>query len=354
MSYDIIGDIHGHDGALIGLLQKMGYYDKHSVWRHPERTAIFVGDFIDRGPGQLETLRIVRNMVEAGSALAVMGNHEFNAIAWHTPHPGKEGEYLRARSAKNHAQHAAFLAETEHDPALRQDIIDWFLTLPLWIELPGLRVIHACWHPGQMAILKPHLDAGNRLNMDLVHAASQRGSDEFIAVETILKGPEVTLPDGLKFVQGGVLRNEARTRWWDANATTFKQSALVDAQTESLLPDLSIPEAVRPGYDGDRPVFIGHYWMSGVPQLLAPRVACVDYSVAKSGPLVAYRWDGERDLHAESFEFYPVSTPGCSNQPAAGSALSLRSATTVSGSSTPTAKPCLLPDYQFKDRHEPG
>lgn len=81
MRYDIIGDVHGHDAALTGLLQKMGYREQDLVWRHPERTAIFVGDFIDRGPGQLETLRIVRSMVDAGSALAVMGNHEFNAIA---------------------------------------------------------------------------------------------------------------------------------------------------------------------------------------------------------------------------------------------------------------------------------
>jgi hypothetical protein len=301
MSYDIIGDVHGHNVALTDLLHKMGYRKEDSAWRHPDRTAIFVGDFIDRGPGQLETLRIVRGMVDAGSALAVMGNHEFNAIAWHTPHRELEGEYLRARSEKNYGQHEAFLAKTAHDPDLHQEVIDWFMTLPLWIELPGLRVVHACWHAMHMAIIKPHLDDGNRLNLDFVHAASQRGSPEFIALETILKGPETTLPDGRTFTQAGHRRTDARTRWWNANAITFRQSAMVDAQTEPHLPDLPVPEAVRPGYDGDRPVFIGHYWMSGVPQLLAPRVACVDYSVGKNGPLVAYRWDGERELDAGRF-----------------------------------------------------
>jgi hypothetical protein len=47
---------------------------------------------IDRGPKQLATVDLVRRMVEAGSARGVMGNHEFNAIAWATPdpeHPGK-------------------------------------------------------------------------------------------------------------------------------------------------------------------------------------------------------------------------------------------------------------------------
>jgi hypothetical protein len=45
---------------------------------------IFVGDFIDRGPQQREVLRIARAMCEAGSASAVLGNHEFNAIGWAT------------------------------------------------------------------------------------------------------------------------------------------------------------------------------------------------------------------------------------------------------------------------------
>ena len=46
----------------------------------------------------------------------------------------------------------------------------------------------------------------------------------------------------------------------------------------------------------DKPVLVGHYWMRGTPQLLARRVACVDYSAGRGEPLVAYRWDGETDL----------------------------------------------------------
>jgi hypothetical protein len=301
MGYDIIGDIHGHADGLIVLLRKLGYRESDGCWRHPERTAIFVGDFIDRGPGQLETVRLVRSMVDAGAALAVMGNHEFNAIAWNTPHPELPGEHLRRRSAKNLEQHAAFLAETEHDPELHQDILDWFLTLPLWLDLPGLRVVHACWHPTDMAELAPLLLPGNRLSAGLVVEVSRKGSRVFQMVENILKGPEVPLPDGRSFPQGGHMRKEARVRWWDASATTFRQAAIVDAQTQPLLPELSIPAGVIPGYDGDKPVFFGHYWMTGAPQPLAPRVVCVDYSAGKGDPLVAYRWDGERNLMQEHF-----------------------------------------------------
>jgi len=49
MNYDIIGDIHGHAGALCVLLKDMGYQEHGGVWRHAERKAVFVGDFIDRG-----------------------------------------------------------------------------------------------------------------------------------------------------------------------------------------------------------------------------------------------------------------------------------------------------------------
>jgi hypothetical protein len=296
MAYDIIGDIHGHADALVALLHKMGYRDQAGFWRHPERSAIFVGDFIDRGPGQLETLRIVRGMVEAGSAQAVMGNHEFNAIAWHTPHPDQPDEYLRKRSAKNHGQHAAFLAETAGDPELHQDIVGWFLTLPLWLDLPGLRVVHACWHPGEMAEIAPSLHPGNKLNAGLVEAASRRGSPEYRIVETILKGPEVTLPEGKAFPQGGHMRTDARVRWWDSSAITFRQAAIVDAHTQALLPETLIPVDRVLGYDDQKPVFFGHYWMTGKPRLLAARVACVDYSAGRGQPLVAYRWDGEQNL----------------------------------------------------------
>ena len=138
MAYDIIGDIHGQADKLHGLLGHLGYENRAGAYRHKERTAIFVGDFIDRGPRQLESVMTVRRMVEAGSAQAIMGNHEVNAIAWHTPDPDRQGEFLRPHDgeigAKNRSQHAAFLAEVENDPATHAEVIDWFLTLPLCVD----------------------------------------------------------------------------------------------------------------------------------------------------------------------------------------------------------------------------
>lgn len=52
----------------------------------------------------------------------------------------------------------------------------------------------------------------------------------------------------------------------------------------------------------DKPEFLGHYWMSDQPALLADNIACVDYSVAKpGGKLVAYRWDGQTTLDSAKF-----------------------------------------------------
>jgi len=67
-------------------------------------------------------------MIEHGHDHTVMGNHEFNALAFHTRH---EGEYLRPRTAKNTKQHQAFLNEFESEPELKQQVLDFFLSLPL-------------------------------------------------------------------------------------------------------------------------------------------------------------------------------------------------------------------------------
>ncbi|GAB3716075.1 polynucleotide kinase-phosphatase [Amycolatopsis oliviviridis] len=71
--FDVIGDVHGCREELDELLAELGYADGV----HPEgRTAVFVGDLVDRGPDTPGVLRRVMAMAEAGSALVVCGNHE--------------------------------------------------------------------------------------------------------------------------------------------------------------------------------------------------------------------------------------------------------------------------------------
>jgi hypothetical protein len=61
-------------------------------------------------------------------------------------------------------------------------------------------------------------------------------------------------------------------------------------------------------YQGKKPVFFGHYWRSGKPTKNVDwgiHAACLDFSVAKGGPLVAYRWSGESILSEANFVQYP-------------------------------------------------
>jgi protein phosphatase len=75
--FDIIGDVHGCQQELADLLDKLGYSDAGGVREHPAgRTAVFLGDLVDRGPDTPGVLRTVMAMVDAGSALCVPGNHE--------------------------------------------------------------------------------------------------------------------------------------------------------------------------------------------------------------------------------------------------------------------------------------
>lgn len=307
MAYDIIGDIHGQADKLHALLTHMGYEDRDGAYRHPDRTAIFVGDFIDKGPRQLESVQTVRRMVEAGTAQAVMGNHEFNAIAWHTPDPDLPGEYLRQHGGSwgdgNRKQHAAFLNQVQGNPTLHQEVIDWFMTLPLWLDLPGIRVVHACWHDGYMSQLKPYLTPANQLTPELLVSASRAGRKEYIAVEGLTKGLEVCLPNGHSFNDKyGHARRNVRIQWWDAKATTYRDLAICTDEFREQLPSIPLGHDARSPYDNTKPVFFGHYWMRGEQKTQTPMAACVDYSAAEDGPLVAYRWDGEPELINDNFK----------------------------------------------------
>ena len=305
MAYDIIGDGHGHADRLEALLQKMGYQYRSGAWRHPSRTAIFVGDLIDRGDHQVRTLEIVRDMMDVGSARATMGNHEFNAIAWATPHPDRPGDHLRTRTGskgqRNRHQHQAFLTDVGEDTAEHAAWIAWMLDLPVWIEEPSFRVVHACWSPKHVDVIRPHLRDGHLMTADIVDQASRKGSAMYEAVETLLKGEEVELPHGTSFVdKDGHERHEIRTKWWMPDLTTYRE-ACIGLSPEDV-PDVPIVNRV-PIPEPDRLTFIGHYWLSPRSDMepRSPRVACVDYSAGKGGPLVAYRFDGEPELAAENF-----------------------------------------------------
>ena len=313
--FDVIGDIHGHASALENLLAEMGYTKRDGVWRHPERMAVFIGDYVDRGDENIRTCRIVMDMQEAGAALAIMGNHEFNHLAYDTPDPDEQDEYLRPHCKKNNEQAEETIREFEKFPGDKHPILKWMKTLPLWLELPGLRVVHAFWSPKAQAILKPYLAADNSIiweDFPKLAKTEEDNSEAGDARSLLLSGPEHPLPEGISFTDAERNpRKDVRLKWWKFDQLPLSLRELADVPPKALnkIPDkqissldsLDLPEA-QPDKDA-RPVIFGHYWMQPDDLFLGPRHVCVDASIAKGGKLAAYRFSGESELSRSNLIF---------------------------------------------------
>ncbi|HHG8772336.1 TPA: metallophosphoesterase [Raoultella planticola] len=286
-----IGDIHGQSGKLAALL---GHLRSQEIG--VRSTLIFVGDLIDNRQGaeinHLSVLEQVRAEVVSGRAICLMGNHEFNAIGWAMRHP-ESRQPLRPHSANNRRQHQAFLDDVGEGSRQHALWIDWFRSLPLFVDYGDIRAVHACWDEEAIAHLRPWLDEQNRLKPESWVHAFDKQHPLFRLIETILKGPELQLPAGFSFEdKTGVERRHIRVRWWLNEAKTYRQIAQVQPEMVSRIPDLPLEQSY-PTVAGI-PVVIGHYTLSGEPQLLSDSVVCVDYNAAKGQhPLRAWIYDSD-------------------------------------------------------------
>ncbi len=290
--YDIIPDIHGQSGKLEALLPKLGWHRTAAGWANdaPDREIIFLGDFIDRGPDNAGVLRTVRSLVDAGKARAVMGNHELNAIHFHTPDDTKPGTYLRPHTATRLHQHAAFLREFPLDAPGTREAVAWMARLPLFVETEAFRAVHACWDEAAVAGLAAVTEGGVLTEAQLVRVADKH-DPLWRQVETVTKGPEADLPHGYSFRdKDGTERDEVRLQWWKSGAASWAELAMCVPDLGEL-PVTAPPAKVRDiTYPAEaKPVFFGHYWLTGAPVLQAPNALCLDYSAGTDGPLMAYR-----------------------------------------------------------------
>jgi hypothetical protein len=149
---DIVGDVHGEHEALMALLERLGHGLRRDA--HPEgRRLVFVGDLVDRGPDSPAVIDTVRELCDRGRAQCVLGNHELNLLrgdpkhgnAWFL-HPGHEeqapdGEFGHCRAVDGHR---------------KGDILEFLETLPLALERPDLRVVHAAWNPQAIKVLRSY------------------------------------------------------------------------------------------------------------------------------------------------------------------------------------------------------
>jgi hypothetical protein len=337
---DIVGDVHGEHDALCAVLNALGYDDSG---RHPEgRSLVFIGDLCDRGPDSPGVVKRVRRLVESGRAVAVLGNHELNLLRGQR----KQGNDWFWGEGAHHDQRFEPFAWA--GSAERDDMLQFFATLPLALSRADLRITHAAWHGPSVARVSTlagknsvgelfeamdeevdaslaadgwparakaekaewrHHFADPTINMPMLHAVGH--CDEWRQ----MLNPVRVLTSGVErrtqtpFFANGQWRFAERVRWWD-------------------------------DYADDLPVVVGHYWRQFLPldraQLgkgdsdlfdgtpptswLGPRgnVFCVDYSVggryqerrAGSTPgartrLGALRWP-ERELMLDTGECLPT------------------------------------------------
>jgi hypothetical protein len=227
----------------------------------------------------------VRRLVDSGQAVAVMGNHELNAILYHRK--DASGAWLRSHTAAKTKQHQSFIEVFGVGTKEAKEWTEWFLTLPLWRDLGGLRMVHACWDDAAIEIIKARRPDG-RLHPDDLPEVAAATSPFGKAVERLLSGPEVSLPEGYMFRDtNNHERRGVRLAWWRPEATTWQEACLSVPKPEDLPSGAIPPDTAALLYHEDAlPVVVGHYKMSGAPGIEAPNAACLDYPTR---PCV-YRW----------------------------------------------------------------
>ncbi|AIR91527.1 metallophosphoesterase [Pseudomonas cremoricolorata] len=310
-SFDIIGDVHGCAQTLERLLDTLGYHRLGGVWRHPRRQVLFLGDIIDRGPRIREALHLVHDMVEAGQALCIMGNHEYNALGWVTPAlPGSDKTFVREHTPR----HARLIAETleqfAHHPGDWHDFTQWFYRLPLFLDADRFRLVHACWDPNLIGQLRRQYPDG-RIDPHFIQASAVSGSFASSVCNRLLRGTDMRLPGGMTLTGGdGLTRAFFRTKFWEDDPQTygdivFQPDALPESVARTPLEPSQKTALLR--YAEDEPLlFVGHYWRSGPPGPLRPNLACLDYSAVLYGKLVAYRLDQETRIDPNKFVWVDV------------------------------------------------
>jgi len=142
--FDVIGDVHGCYEELVELLEQLGYsvdplsenIEKLGNATHPAgRQAVFVGDLTDRGPRNLDCLRLVMGMCESGSARCVVGNHDY-----------KLNQFLRGKKASLTHGLDLTVEELSHtSDAFKKRVSEVLYALHshLWLDSGDLVVAHA-------------------------------------------------------------------------------------------------------------------------------------------------------------------------------------------------------------------
>lgn len=257
---DIIGDIHGEYEALVALLQILGYSENG---HHPQnRKLVFAGDLVDRGPDSPAVMEKVIELVEAGAAQCILGNHELNILRGVSK--GGNGWILDDNPSPESS--AGYRVASIHQ---RQKFLQFLDQQPFVLQGPHLRIVHACWNTAAIKSLQSLQQSGSSIRtlyqqieqnivneleahpeveskkLEMTHYASQildpgwqaqlipSYAEQGMALQ--MKNPFRVLTTSEEkitrtpFWAGGKWRMTERSRWWD-------------------------------DYEDPVPVVIGHFW----------------------------------------------------------------------------------------------
>ena len=331
---DTVGDVHGEIQPLRDLLGRLGY---DADGDHPTgRRLVFVGDLGDRGPDSPAVGELVMKLVGRGVAQCVLGNHELNLLraedkagnAWFMNPERKEqqsgGEFAHSRVAS---------------PDFKARYLTFLASLPLVLERPDLRIVHAAWVSGEVDALRA--DVGSMLEVYrsyeiqteaqlTMEGLQERAAREQAEWKHALHDRHAKVPLLTAF-------GESDERYQMGNPVRVVTSG-VERLTRSPFWSAGqwrMCDRVRwwEEYEEDIPVVVGHYWRRAKPIAGSDHVAtkpdlfrgvgptdwmgpkrnvfCVDYAVGaryeerKAGKtqfdtrLAAMRWP-ERELWFET------------------------------------------------------
>eukprot|EP00913_Durusdinium_trenchii_P013424 g12605.t1 len=252
---DIVGDVHGEIDAFEQLLGHLGYADDGG--HRDGRRLVLLGDLTDRGPDSPAVIAKVRDLMEAGRAQSVLGNHDLNILLGHRKQDNHWFFGEEWSLDESDEPTPAVLA----DDSVRISTLELFRTLPLVLERDGIRVLHACWDDAMVDrvrnatdVVALYHDHANRIEAELEHHRELDALNRELAhqnqnpVKFLTSGRERRIDEPV--YSGGKLRYEERVHWWN-------------------------------DYTGHSLCVFGHYSLPTNGIANSKRAICIDYSVGK-------------------------------------------------------------------------
>ena len=289
---DVVGDVHGEIGALVSLLDLLGYDGEGN---HIEgRRLVFLGDLGDRGPSSVAVVRLVRRLIKQGKAQAVVGNHELNLLRGDRKR-GNHWFWGETEIMRKDGKALSFQALA--DPAFRSAALEFFGSLPLALERDDLVVVHAAWHAPSVAALRRRdrhnasgvakacavyeKRAARRLARRRAALSGGALSDDEVAQEEQNGNPVRVLTSGLEtstavpFYAGGRMRTLERFRWWNNYSAPDGRFIVIGHYWRRWMQE--VDSRVPAGFEPSGPDL---FTDAAPTALLGPRrkVFCVDYA----------------------------------------------------------------------------